>query len=353
MRAARLIVALGLALASAPAGADPPRLVATTATLTVLGGEVEHVPVVAGRPGRPEGSVDLAEGDRVRTGSDGRALITFLDGTTMTVEPGSEITVRRARVARGEGADVGVLVGVGTVWARVASWLGSRGTASIESHAYSATAHDGLIGGQTRPDGSFVCWTRAGTLRLRRADGRPETALQPGEKATAVAGRPAVVEPFAVHRSTLEVIVTGPVLPLLVLPDGQRVAGFVEPGVEVNQVFGSLTAIRGARGRVIEVPAGAAGTYRLVLAAVGEGPYEVTVSGRFLALPVYGGGARGRVSAGERLAAEITQQVAAEGAADPRTARITGGGMAAPRPLAEPTPGTMLLSPLELAAARR
>ena len=167
MRPLRLFFALWVATASAPAVADAPRLVATTATLTVLGGEVERVPVAAG-PARPAGSLDLAEGDRVRTGADGRALITFLDGTTMTVEPGSDVTVRRASLSR-ERADVGVLVTVGTVWARVASWLGSRGTVSIESHAYTATAHDGLIGGQTRPDGAFVCWTRAGTLRLLRA----------------------------------------------------------------------------------------------------------------------------------------------------------------------------------------
>ena len=352
MCAVRLILALCLAMAaSAPAGADTPRLVATSATLTVLAGQVEHVPAT-GRGGRQTGSVDLAEGDRVRTNHSGRALITFLDGSTITVEPGSDITIRQAQVSE-QSSRVRLLVAAGTVWARLASWLGNRGSVSIESNAYTATAHDGLIGGQTRRDGSFVCWTRAGTLRLLRADGRLETALQPGEKATAVAGRPALVESFAVHRSTLEVVVTGPVLPLLVLPNGQRVAGFVVPGVEVNQVFGSLTTIREDRGRVIEVPAGAAGTYRLVLGAVGEGPYEVTVIGRFRSLPVYIGVVHGRVGAGDRLVAKITQQVAEDGAADPRTARITGGGVTVPHTLPEPTPGTVLLSPLELAATPR
>jgi hypothetical protein len=52
------------------------------------------------------------------------------------------------------------------------------------------------------------------------------------------------------------------------------------------------------------------------------------------------------------LIADITQQVAAEGAADPRTARITEGGMAAPSTLPGPTPGTVLVSPLEIAARR-
>ena len=136
------------------------------------------------------------------------------------------------------------------------------------------------------------------------------------------------------------------------MPDGRRVAGFVDPGVEVNQVFGSLTAARAGQVRIIEVPAGAPGTYQLVLDARGEGPYEVAVIGRFQALPVYSGGARGRVDAADRLIADITQQVAAEGAADPRTARITEGRMGAPSPLAGPTPGTVLLSPLEMGARR-
>jgi hypothetical protein len=349
MPVVRLIVALSLVLTTAPAGASQPRLVATTATLTVLGGEVEHVSA-AGRSGRPGESVDLAVGDRVRTGADGRALITFLDGSTITVEPSSDVTIRQAEVTQ-RGSGVRLLVAAGTVWARLASWLGSRGSVSIESNAYTATAHDGLIGGQTRPDGSFVCWTRAGTLRLLRADGRRETTLQPGEKATAVAGRPALVEPFAVHQSSLEVVVTGPVLPLLVLPDGQRVAGFLDPGVEVNQVFGSLTAVRGDRGRIVEVPAGVPGTYRLVLGAVGDGSFEVSVIGRFRSLPVYSGGARGRARTGDRLVVEITQQVA-EGEADPRTARVVAGGLGPLRALAEPPPGTVLLSPLELAGRR-
>jgi hypothetical protein len=353
MRGFRLFVVLWVAIAWVPAGADAPRIVATTATLTVLGGEVEHVPVATGQSVRPAGSVDLVEGDRVRTASDSRALITFLDGTTVTVEPGSEVTVRQAQVARGERTHLGVFVSIGTVWARVASWFGKRGTVSIESHEYTATAHDGLIGGQTRSDGGFICWTRAGALRLRRASGRLEADLQPGERASVVTGRAALVEPFSVHRSTLEVVVTGPVLPLLVMPDGQRVAGFVEPGVEVNQVFGSLTAVRAGRGRVIEVPAGVSGVFRLVLDAVGEGPYEVTVAGRFRSLPIYSGGDRGRVRAGERLVAEITQQVTVDEAApDARTSRVTEGRMGAPRPLAEPPPGAVLLSPREVAATR-
>ncbi len=62
----------------------------------------------------------------------------------------------------------------------------------------------------------------------------------------------------------LEVVTTGPVLRFMAMPDGNRLARFVEPGIEVNQVFGSLTAVR-ADGRIVEVPAGLPGPYEVRL----------------------------------------------------------------------------------------
>jgi hypothetical protein len=67
----------------------------------------------------------------VLTGPDGRALITFLDGSTVTVEPGSDVLVRRLDVDR-DRRSLRLLLRSGTVWARLASWLGGRGTVSLE-----------------------------------------------------------------------------------------------------------------------------------------------------------------------------------------------------------------------------
>src|SRR4029453_1287686 len=87
-------VAVVLLMFSLVAGAatEPPALPPLTpATLTVPPGPVEHARAPGGtRAGGASGS-DLAEGDRVVTAPSGRALITFLDGTTVTVEPGSDI----------------------------------------------------------------------------------------------------------------------------------------------------------------------------------------------------------------------------------------------------------------------
>jgi len=352
----RLAVLASVALLAVPAAAaaqERPAVVSTAATLTVLSASVERVGPGGDRPAAVGSGADLAVGDRVVTGPGGLALITFLDGSTVTVEPASNVTVRQAQMDGREASRVGLLVTVGTVWARVAGWLGGRATLTLESNAYSATAHDGLIGAQQQASGSFVCWTRAGDLDVIGAAG-PVARLRPGQKATLAPGGPVQIEGFAVNRSTLEVTTSGPVLPLVTMPDLTRLAGFVPPGIEVNQVFGSLTAAPASGGRTVEVPAGVSGPFVLTLAAVGDGPFTVTVVGRHQGTVTYRYERTGTAHHGQGLRGEVIQimDAPAGGAPDPRTARAGSAGMTELRPeVTSPVP--VPLSALELAAPRR
>ena len=97
--------------------------------------------------------------------------MTFLDGTTVTVEPSSDVTVREMDVGGRERSRIEILITAGTVWARIANLLGGRGTVSLASNTHAAIAQDGLIGAEQRLDGSFACWTRAGTVQLVDAGG--------------------------------------------------------------------------------------------------------------------------------------------------------------------------------------
>ena len=101
--------------------------------------------------------MNLAEGDRIKTGAKGLALITFLDGSTVTVLPDAEVTVK----ADGLGAREQWDPHVDPRWAG----LGARGTGhagrrssplSLESNEYTATAHDGLIGAEHSGNGFSV-----------------------------------------------------------------------------------------------------------------------------------------------------------------------------------------------------
>jgi len=290
---------------------------AVTATLSVLAAPVERIAGEAATPEPGISGMNLAEGDRIRTGEGGVALITFLNGSTVTITPDSEVTVKQAPTGRAPAAGIRLLIHAGRVWARVVQAAGSRSTLTLESNDYSATAHDGLIGAEQSSAGIFVCWTRRGTLWLTDKSGQTDTVLVAGQRARARFGLAVTPEPFVAGSSVLEIRTTGPVVPLVRMPDGSQAAGFLAPDVEVNQVFGSLTEGKGQRW-LVEVPGGHEGPYTLILTGTGTGPFTARISARYLSFTAYRQDLRGEARPGERLVTRITQTVKGQ---DPRTAR--------------------------------
>lgn len=292
------------------------------ATLSVLAPPVERIPAGASAAEPGVSGMNLADGDRIRTGVRSMALITFLNGTTVTVLPDSEVTVKQAVSERGTGA-MRLFIHAGRVWARVVQAAGSRSALTLESNDYSATARDGLIGAERRPEG-FVCWTRRGLMTIDNSAGQSEAVLMAGQRAWARRGWSVTPEPFVAGASTIEIEASGPVLPLLQMPDGGVAAGFLAEHVEINQVFGSLTARRGPQRWVVEVPAGAAGVYTLILTGVGSGPFTAQVSARYVGFRVYRRALTGEIRPGERLVTRIVPSVKGD---DPETARIAGASV--------------------------
>ncbi len=348
-----LLLAAWLLLAQASASAQTPhRTVATAATLTVLGGAVELLRP-DGRRAAASSGTSLLAGDRILTTPGSRALVTFLDGTTVTVEPESDVTVREMDVGGREPSRIEIFITAGTVWARIANLLGGRGTVSLGSNTHAAIAHDGLIGAEQRGDGSFACWTRAGTVELLDARGASEGRLEPGHKATMSSRRAPVTEEFSVHRGVVEVIARGPVWPLVVMPDGVRLAGFVAPGIEVNQVFGSLTAHRPGDAWIVEVPGGFPGPYRVLLTGIADGPFTVAVTGRVAGRAVYTRRWTGTIARGQRLGGGLTQDFDVRYTVRANEAEAFTGYISRLRAVDDSALGSVLLSPLEVAEAER
>jgi len=290
---------------------------AVTATLSVLTAPVERIAGEAGAPEPGISCMNLAEGDRIRTGGCGVALITFLNGSTVTLLAETEVTVKQAPTGRAKTAGIRMLIHTGRVWARVVQAAGSRSTLTLESNDYTATAHDGLIGAE-QTAGTFVCWTRRGALWLTDKSGQTDTVLLAGQRARARFGMPVTPEPFVAGASTLEIRTAGPVVPLVRMPDGSQAAGFLAPDVEVNHVFGSLTEAKGGRRWLVEVPGGHEGPYTLILTGIDAGPFTARISARYVGFSAYRQEIRGEARPGERLFTRITQTVKGQ---DPRTAR--------------------------------
>jgi hypothetical protein len=315
------------------------------ATLSVLAAPVERLPEGGTTPEPGVDGMDLAEGDRIRTGPDGLALITFLNGTTVTVMPQTEVTVKQSGQGRGHGG-MRMLIHAGRVWARVVETVGRGSSLSLESNEYTATARDGLIGAERAGDG-FVCWSRRGEVHLIDRSGLTNVVVTAGRRARAHSGLTVSADPFLASASAIEVRTSGPVVPLVRMPDGRRAAGFLAPDVEVNQVFGSLTE-RGAADRwLIEVPGGHPGPYTLVLTGTGTGSFTATVSASYAQVPAYRRDLAGDIRPGERVFTRFTQEVSGD---DERSARVRGASFESVRAWDGSEPAVVVASP---AAARR
>src|SRR5262245_28628543 len=300
---------------------EAPAQTGATATLSVLAPPVERVAVGAAASSAGVDGMNLAEGDRIKTGPGGLALITFLDGSTVTVLPDADVTVKQIGSGTPRGnSGIRMLINAGRVWARVVQAAGRRPSPlSLESNEYTATAHDGLIGAERSGNG-FVCWSRRGELRLTDRSGQTDVVVMPGRRARAIFGSPVVPEPFVPSASVLEVRTSGPVLPLLRMPDGRVAAGFSGAEAEVNQVFGSFTERQSADRWLVEVPAGFEGPFTLILTGAGTGPFVAKISARYGGLAVYRQEIKGEVRQGERLATRIRHELSGK---DPQTARVT------------------------------
>ena len=263
--------------------------------------------------------MNLAEGDRIRTGAGGLALITFLDGSTVTLLSDAEVTVKQAPTGRAKAAGIRMLIHAGRVWARVVQAAGRRSTLTLESNEYTATAHDGLIGAE-QSAGTFVCWTRRGDARLTDRSGQTDGAGGRPARAGALRRRRYGRSPSCRARACSRSGPRGRSCRCCACPTAAVAAGFLAPDVEVNQVFGSLTEGKGGRW-LVEVPAGHEGPYTLILTGTGAGAFSARITGRYVGFSAYRQDIRGEARPGERLFTRITQTVNGQ---EPVKARVVG-----------------------------
>jgi hypothetical protein len=348
MRRGALLLAALAALAPLAGAAQPKgaRTLGGTATLNVLQQRVDRV-TAAGEKSRATDGMTVAANDRILTSGTGTALLTFLDGSTATVQPGSDVVVRRLG---GGGQRTGILINAGTVWARVSRLASPAQPFSLESNTATAAVHDGVIGARYSK-GEFQCWTQRGELTVSGPGGRTLITLTPGQQ-THVDGKQAPqTEPFFVNAMTLRVEASPGVWPLLEMPTLPLQAGFVAPGVEVNQVYGSVTRVSADGTRAIEVPAGYPGPYTVRLQGASMGPFTVTMTGLFRGAPVYRLDFSGTIERDEWLWTSVQQdlqQTGGFGIPDYRSAKAASVRAAKFAPMRGDLPGAILLSPFEM-----
>jgi hypothetical protein len=120
-----LIVAMGGSLSVIVSIGLPstPTAFASQCTLSVLSGDVQfQIPGMSAWYRADDGIV-LESGIRVKTAPDAHALLTFFEGSSIKLEPGTDIEIQRLEYVEGQSTDIILKQWVGTTWSRVVKQL--------------------------------------------------------------------------------------------------------------------------------------------------------------------------------------------------------------------------------------
>ncbi|MBI4498866.1 MAG: FecR domain-containing protein [Chloroflexi bacterium] len=334
----------GAAVVPPPAGAP-----AAVTTLAVLSGSVAVQPIGAADASPAHTGQVLWVGDRIRTGTDSAAVITFFDGSTVSLGATTEVALAQQRM----GGDAPRSIQIGVRQFAGATW--SRAEPAPQAHyrfrvllpgAAVAVQESATLETQVREDGSALVRSVRGTAALSGIWGQQHLAA--GQEVTIPRDTPPEVPaetPLPFHRVTLRLDAPAPSW-LRVVDSVGRSAGTVDPGLPVDQMPGALVGDPLRTPQEVVLTRVQPATYTVLLSPGADGPFAVTLTGE---------------SGGQALATEVRRGLAQRGqpimaplTVHGRGAHLTGATLGFFAPVRRTPPGTVVrtLAALDAVALR-
>jgi len=245
------------------------RASAANMTLTILSGAADVARGTGGFSRAADGQV-LNAGDRVRTADSGHAIVTFLDGSTVEIEPVTTITVIQATAAASGAITIQLEQAIGRTWTSIQRIVHADSKFELRTPATTATVRGT----------SFITDVLAsGTTTVTTTDGIVEVSAQ-GTTVVVPAGSLTTVEPSSTPsppgpapraQNTLRFGLHSPAH-LVVVDALGRACGIVPAGPTlVRQIPGCLATEPGIGPQLVDLPNAAAGTYSIVIETVAPG----------------------------------------------------------------------------------
>jgi len=245
------------------------RASAAAMVLSIIDGTVDVAHGTAAFARVPDGQV-LNAGDRVRTAEQSHAVVTFLDASTIELEPGTIVTVVQTTATQSGTITIELQQSIGRTWSSVQRLL--RADSKFELRTPAATAvvrgtgfvTDVLISGATTVttvDGSVEVSAQTQTVVVPAGS---LTTVQPGAPPSPPSASPSA-------QNTLRFGLHSPAYLVVVDPLG-RSCGIVPAGPTlVRQIPGCLATETGIDPQLIDLRNASAGTYSLVVESIAPG----------------------------------------------------------------------------------
>jgi hypothetical protein len=262
-----------------------PSALASQCTVSVLGGSAQvQLPGSDTWQMAGDGMV-LAAGTRVRTAPDSHAMLTFFEGSSLTLEPGTDVEIQSVEGSGGSSTDIVLKQWVGKTWSRVVKRLDADTRYEIITPSACALVRGTLFETEVGSTLSTTVRTTEGLVSVV-AQGK-EVFLPAGQEASAEPGAaPSEPRPITPAANELLITVGLPAVASVCDPGGASV-GYLPDGFAFNQIPGAQSTSPGDGVQVIRVPNPVPGEYSLVLRSAVGGVSQVSLVLQSAGQPVF------------------------------------------------------------------
>ena len=181
-----LTLGLAFAILAVYAQAGQTRATGPSSVLAVLSGRVELAHGAAAYATASDGETVNA-GDRIRTDAEGRAVVTFFDGSTVEIAPASDLTIEAAAMRDGA-VDLVLSQAIGRTFSSVHKLLDPRSRYEIHTPSLTAAVRGTKFEVEVAADGSAAERTTEGLVAVSSAGS--EVLVPAGAATSATPGAP-------------------------------------------------------------------------------------------------------------------------------------------------------------------
>jgi len=283
MRKATVAITLAVILAHGAGIAalnflSTPVALASGCTLSILSGSVEVQE--AGRVGWQQGDdgMSLVAGTRVKTAEDSHALLTFFEGSTIKLEPNTNVEIQQVEYTEGQSTRIVLKQWLGRTWSRVVKMADPGSHYEIETPSATALVRGTLFSTEVDETGATQVTTTEGLVSVI-AQGK-EVYLPASQQSTVVVGSPPS-QPRTAYTGETELIITVdmPAAGSVRDPTGSS-TGTLPTGLSFNQILGSQASSSSEGTQQISVSQPMTGDYVVALRYANEGAGSYKIEGK-------------------------------------------------------------------------
>ena len=252
-------------------------LLTSQCTLSLLSGAAAVQMPGSDRWQQANDGIVLQAGSKVTTAADSYALLTFFEGSTIKLQPNTEIEIQTLQKVDASRTEIVLKQWVGKTWSRVVKMGDTGSRYEIETPAAVALVRGTLFETEVGDSGSTIVRTTQGLVRVGAQNG--EVDLPAGQQASVEFGSaPSQPSPIPPPYNKLVITVNKPAVASVCDPTGSS-TGYLPSGIGFNQILGSKSSPIDDGTQVITIPDPVSGEYSIVLRCIADGTIQLDLGG--------------------------------------------------------------------------